>query len=47
MSLERFDFLQKESEKLRERQRKLHPLSKEWMRLEMEIAGCFLLQSEA
>lgn len=45
--LERFDYLQRESERLRKEQRKLHPLSREWLNLEMQIAGCFMMQAEA
>lgn len=45
--LERFDYLQAEAQKLKAAQRKLNPISREWMRLEMQIAGCFMLQAEA
>lgn len=47
MSLERFDHLEREARSLRERQRRLHPASREWLRLELQIAGCFMLQAEA
>lgn len=46
-SVGKFDHLQREATKLRKAQRKLHPLSQEWMSLEMQIAGCFMLQAEA
>lgn len=47
MSLARFDYLQKEAKRLKAMQRELHPLSPEWMALELQIAGCFMLQAEA
>lgn len=46
MGLERFDYLESEAKRLRKRQLGVHPLSDEWLGLEMQIAGCFLLQAE-
>lgn len=47
MTLERFDYLEGEAKRLRAIQRKHSPISPEWMRLELQIAGCFMLQAEA
>jgi hypothetical protein len=44
--VERFDYLEAEARKLRAAQRKLSPISREWMALEMQIAGCFMMQAE-
>lgn len=42
--LERWDMLQREAQSLRRRQTSHHPLSQEWMALEMQIAACYQLQ---
>lgn len=44
--LERFDYLSAEAARLRVQQRAFKPDSREWLRLEMQIAGCIMLQAE-
>jgi hypothetical protein len=44
--LERFDYLSAEAKRLRAAQRAYSPISREWLSLEMQIAGCIMLQAE-
>lgn len=45
--LAHWDYLQREAVRLKQEQRKHHPLSSEWLSLELQVAGCFMLQAEA
>lgn len=43
--LEQWDYYQREAVALRQRQLQHHPLSSDWLSLELQIAGCYMLQA--